>query len=108
MLSIIKNLPKINYSAVLNNWNEIMKEIKIQLSKRSRSVIKKNLKLKRIDEVVDHKYADFSPENDICREKVNTIYAKRIRGSVRLRAGRYYTAKEYKDRVKRVKALTLP
>ncbi|WP_281054916.1 hypothetical protein [Thiocystis violascens] len=36
------------------------------------------------------------------------LYADRNRGSVRLNAGRFYTAREYTDRVRKMKAIKLP
>jgi hypothetical protein len=84
-----------------------MNEINIELSKKSRSIILKKLKMKKIEDVILREYKESSIENDIDREKTK-IYSKRVRGSVRLRSGRFYTANEYVNKVEKVKAIDLP
>jgi hypothetical protein len=84
-----------------------MREINIELNKKSQSIIRKQLNVKKIEDVISRDYIDFSPENNIDREKTK-IYSRKVRGSVRLKNGRFYTTNEYQKRVDRVKALELP
>lgn len=78
-----------------------------KLSEKSLEVITRFLGLSNLHEIMERRFQDFSPEDDIIRDKVDK-YSRRIRGSVRLRSGRYYTAQEFQDRIERIKHLELP
>jgi hypothetical protein len=58
-------------------------------------------------ELIERDFEDISPAADVDREKA-ALYAERNRGSVRLSAGRFYTATEYVEHIRKVKALNLP
>ena len=79
-----------------------------QLSDHTKQILLKRLKAENLDDVLQKKFLDYSAESvTVSREKAE-IYNKRTRGSVRLRSGRYYTALEYKEWIKKVKAIKLP
>lgn len=79
----------------------------IRVSERTRDVVCKSLKVDRLVEVMNRCFGGFSTENDVSREKTE-LYAEKNRGSIRLNTGRFYTAGEYEERVKRIKSLKLP
>lgn len=79
----------------------------ISISEKTRKIICRELDESALINLIDADYQDITPEADVDRAKAS-IYADRNRGSVRLNAGRYYTAQEYADRVKKVSAMHLP
>lgn len=77
------------------------------ISAKTRQTLCRELKTPALIDLIDADYLDITPEADVVRNRV-VIYADRNRGSVRLNTGRYYTAREYADYVKKVSALNLP
>jgi len=79
----------------------------ISVSEKTINTLLQRLGLKCPVDVMDLDFQDIDEEHDVDREKAS-LYASRNRGSVRINTGRYYTAKEYRDRVRHVKNLRLP
>lgn len=79
----------------------------MSLSDAAREVICRTLQISSPKEAIDR---DFEPKckTDLNRKATETLYNKLIRGSVRLKAGRFYTTSEFQERVARIKALPLP
>lgn len=79
----------------------------INLAKKTRETLCKALGVSDLTQVMDRDFKNISRENDINREKV-ALYADRNRGSVRLNSGRFYTAKEYEERIRKTNSRALP
>lgn len=79
----------------------------INLAEDTRKTLCEEFGVTRLVELMEREYKDLSPEADVDREKA-ALYAKRNRGSVRLNTGRYYTATEFAEHIRKVKALNLP
>jgi len=79
----------------------------ITISPETEEILCRALGCKRLLDVMDRDYADFSETQDVDREKIMR-HAKRNRGSIRISKGRFYTLKEYAERIHRVKKLRLP
>lgn len=77
------------------------------LAKETRKTLCDEFGVAGLAELMERDYRDISPEADVDREKA-TLYAERNRGSVRLNAGRFFTATEYVEHIRKVKALHLP
>lgn len=79
------------------------------LSEKSQKIITSRLKSKDISEVFEKHSREIpdSKPNTTSRERVK-LYNKNIRGSVRLRTGRFYTPEEWEERIRRIKAIKLP
>ena len=77
------------------------------LSEETQSIICKRLNMSCLEDVVEKEYGSISASQDTDREKT-ALYASHNRGSIRLNTGRYYTAQEYAERVKRVTNMKLP
>lgn len=76
------------------------------LNEKARKIILKRLKLKSLSDVFSREFKDsdvFDPD----RERT-TVYSSRIRGSVRLRMGKFYTGKEHDKRIARSLNVKLP
>ena len=82
-------------------------EYQIQLNSKSEEIIKDTLKINNLNEVLHREYKDTNDEDSKIRKKHN-IYSKRIRGSVRLGRGQFYTNDEFDERVKRSMEVKLP
>jgi len=80
-----------------------------RLNEKSQKIIITRLKLKHISEVFEKHSRVFpdSESNATSRERVK-LYNKNLRGSVRLKTGRFYTQEEWDERVRRVGAIELP
>ena len=72
----------------------------IQVSSETLGIVFRRLGINSRMEVVNRDYKGFSLDNDIEREKQKT-YSSLIRGSIRLQEGKYYTAHEYEEKIKR-------
>lgn len=83
------------------------KNMRIQVSGRTKEVICKTLNIKNLKDVIDRSYGGFSIKNDVDREKT-VLYSDSNRGSIRLNTGRFYTASEHEERINRAKKLKLP
>ncbi|NVZ08401.1 hypothetical protein HW932_03910 [Allochromatium humboldtianum] len=79
----------------------------ITLAPKTRETLCKELGVSNLPDLMDRDFQDISPDTDVDRAKV-ALYADRNRGSVRLNSGRFYTAKEFADRVRKIKSLVLP
>jgi len=79
----------------------------IHIAEATRKALCNELGVSRLVEVMEYDFQDISPDADVDRNKA-ALYADRNQGSVRLNSGRYYTAKEYAARVRKVKSLELP
>lgn len=79
----------------------------ISISEETRKIVCQELGESTLINLVDADYQDITPEADVDRDKAS-IYADRNRGSVRLNAGRYYTAREAAERERKVRAMNLP
>ncbi|MFZ4524293.1 MAG: hypothetical protein ACOYOE_01765 [Chlorobium sp.] len=79
----------------------------IRVSETTRNIVCESLDIDRLSEVIDMSYGGFSTTADVDREKTK-LYSDSNRGSVRLNTGRYYTAKEYEERINRIKNMKLP
>ncbi len=79
----------------------------IKLADRTIKTLSSALGVKKLKDVMNKEYLDITPSKDVDRKKAQ-LYAGRNRGSVRLNAGRYYTAKEEEERAERIKSLKLP
>jgi hypothetical protein len=79
----------------------------IQVSDKTRQIVCRELKVDSFADLVDRDFQAFDENHDVDRNKV-ARYADRNRGSVRLNAGKFYTAKEHEQRIERVKKLKLP
>lgn len=77
------------------------------LAEETRKTLCDEFGVNRLVELMERDFEDMSPEADVDREKA-ALYAERNRGSVRLNAGRFYTATEYAEHIRKVKALNLP
>ena len=80
-----------------------------RLNIKVQQIIKSRLKLNDLSDVFKRhskKFPDNGPEM-VSREKVK-LYLRNIRGSIRLKNGRFYTPQEWEDRIKRIKSLKLP
>ncbi len=77
-----------------------------KLNDTSRKIIMKRLGMKNSNEVFKREFKATDSKSET-REKIHT-YKRLIRGSVRLSSGRYYTAEEYAQRVKKAKETPLP
>ncbi|ESQ17435.1 MAG TPA: hypothetical protein DDY14_04905 [Chromatiaceae bacterium] len=79
----------------------------IQVSDKTRQIVCRELKVNSFADLVDRDFQEIDENHDVDRNKV-ARYADRNRGSVRLDAGKFYTAKEYEQRIRRVKNMKLP
>jgi hypothetical protein len=70
------------------------------------SILLKTIGAQRLEDVIGREFPDSDPDS-FNRESASR-YAPRIRGSVRLKNGRYYTPSEFRERARRVEALQLP
>ncbi len=79
----------------------------IHIAEATRKALCNVLGVSRLIEVMEHDFQDISPNADVDRDKA-ALYADRNRDSVRLTAGRYYTAREYAAHVRKIRSLELP
>jgi hypothetical protein len=79
----------------------------IQITEKTRETLCKTLGVGSLSELMNRDFKDISADADVSRTKA-ALYADRNRGSVRLNAGRFYTTREYTDRVRKMKAIKLP
>lgn len=79
----------------------------IRVSETTRNIVCKSLNIDRLSAVIDMSYGGFSTAADVDRAKTG-LYSDSNRGSVGLNAGRFYTAREYEERINRIKNLRLP
>ncbi len=79
----------------------------IRVSETTRNIVCKSLDIDRLSEVIDMSYGGFSTTAYVDRAKTG-LYSDSNRGSVSLNTGRYYTAKEYEERIYRIKNMKLP
>lgn len=79
----------------------------IHISHQTKRILLNALNLGHLVEIIDKDYTDIDEKNDIDHKKA-VRYAGRNRGSVRINTGRFYTMKEYSDRILRAKKLKLP
>lgn len=79
----------------------------IRVSETTRDIVCKSLDIDRLSAVIDMSYKGFSTTSDVDREKTR-LYSDSNRGSVRLNTGRFYTVKEYDERINRIKNMKLP
>lgn len=77
------------------------------LSESAAAIVCGILGVTNTNQLLDRDYRDISPETDVDRDKTRK-YADRNRGSVRLNAGKFYTASEFADRVEAVSRTPLP
>jgi Holliday junction resolvasome RuvABC ATP-dependent DNA helicase subunit len=79
----------------------------INFSEESIKIILDTLKANTIEDIISRDLPDLDEELDIDRERAE-LYARRGRGSVRLKRGLFYTVKEFAERQRKVAALSLP
>ena len=79
----------------------------IRVSEKTRDIVCKSLNINCLAEIINRSYSGFSSTDDIDREKI-ALYSDCNRGSIRIITGRFYTAQEYDERVKRVTRMKLP
>ncbi|MGB5831289.1 MAG: hypothetical protein WBG92_04780 [Thiohalocapsa sp.] len=89
------------------NNAEALQAMAIQVSDKTRQIVCRELKVESFADLVDRDFQAFDAKHDVDRNKV-ARYSDRNRGSVRLNAGKFYTAEEHDRRVRRVKRLKLP
>ena len=78
-----------------------------ELKKSTKDVLKEELKLDKLADVLDREYLDITVQDDIDRNKTER-FSKHIRGSVRLNRGMFYTAREFEDWTNKVKHIKMP
>ena len=71
------------------------------------TIVTKALGVKEVSDIINRDFKDITPEHDVDREKEGK-YRSRVRGSIRLSSGRYYTANEYADRINKIRSIRLP
>lgn len=79
----------------------------IRVSDRARQIVCRELDIDDFKEIVDRDFQPLDTTQDVDRAKVGR-YADRNRGSVRLNAGKFHTAQEFEERIRRVQNLKLP
>lgn len=79
----------------------------ITLSSETEAILCRTLGCKRLSDVMDRDYASLDEAHDVDREKAMR-HARRNRGSIRISRGKFYTLKEYAERIRRIKKLRLP
>lgn len=79
----------------------------ISLSQKARDLVRRAIGVQNTDDLLDRDYQDITTDNDVDRDKTEK-YADRNRGSVRLNTGRFYTAREFDERIETVKRISLP
>ena len=79
----------------------------ISLSEATEKILKENLKLNKLSDILEREYLDITTQADVDRDKTK-IYCNQNRGSVRLNRGLFYTAKEFEEWTNKVKQLPLP
>lgn len=79
----------------------------IRVSDSAKSIVCRALNVNDFKQIVDRDFQSLDSDHDVDRTKVGR-YADRNRGSIRLNAGKFYTAHEFEERVRRVKKLKLP
>lgn len=79
----------------------------IGMSEKTWGIISRTLGVSKPEDIMNMDYPDITVENDVDREKA-IFFGNRFRGSIRLGAGLFYTANEYKEYVDKVRAIKLP
>lgn len=77
------------------------------LSDKTKAVLMGVLGVSKLEDVLYKDFQDISVSCDVIRKQAE-LYSDRNRGSVRLNAGRYYTAGEFQERVQQAKFIPLP
>ena len=79
----------------------------LKLNKKSEQIVKKQLKVKNLIEVIDKDFRELNIINDNDRNLAQK-YIARFRGSIRLSNKLFYTKNELDQRQKEIKSLKLP
>lgn len=82
-------------------------EYKIHLNSKSEKIIKDTLQIDDLKDVLNKEYKRSEGKDTEIRKKFN-IFSNRIRGSVRLGRGQFYTNDEFDERVKQSMEVELP
>lgn len=77
------------------------------LSDKTKAVLIGVLGVSKLEDVLHKDFQDISAGCDVDKKQAE-LYSDRNRGSVRLNAGRYYTASEFQDRIQQAKFIPLP
>lgn len=78
-----------------------------ELKESTKEILKEELKLDKLTDILDKEYPDITVQNDIDRKKTKR-FSNHIRGSIRLKHGLFYTVREFKDWTNKVKHIKLP
>jgi len=79
----------------------------IQVSDKVREIVCRTLGVESFAQIQEQDFEAFDADHDVDRSKASR-YAHRNRGSVRLNAGKFYTAQEHAERIRRAKQQDLP
>jgi hypothetical protein len=77
------------------------------LSQEILQIVLKSVGIPTLEKIIDREFQEINPEKDVNREKVK-IYGDKVRGSVRISQGLFYTVKEFEEHVARIKKIKLP
>lgn len=83
------------------------KSSKIYFNKETEKALRNKLNVIHLNEVLNKKYKKKTLSGSELRKK-SEQYKDRIRGSVRLKSGRYYTQEEFEKRVSKSLSKKLP
>lgn len=81
--------------------------MKVKMANQTQQTVMARLKVSRIGQVLNKNYSSSTEYLDHKKSDAK-VYSKRITGSVRLQREKFYSPKEYRSRIARVKKAQLP